>query len=119
MSVKFIFMKRIILIILVSAFCLNCTEGKKSKMIAHHNILAYNLLADQIKEQILISPSSAIFPSSSVKAEHTKYLGDNVYLITSYVESQNNFGAMIKTNFSSKVVFKEDGGVSFPDFKTY
>ena len=104
---------------LISTICINCTEVKKSKMIAHHDILAYNLLADQIKEQILKSPSTAIFPSSSVKAEHTKYLGDNVYLITSYVESKNNFGAMVKTNFSSKVVFKEDGGVSFPDFKTY
>ena len=112
-------MKNVLFILFVATLNLSCSEAKRNKRINHNNILAYNLLSDQIKEQILISPSSATFPSSIKKAEHTKYLGDHTYYIESYVESQNKIGAMIKTNFSSKVVFKSDGGVSFPEFKTY
>lgn len=109
--------KKIILAFICTTIFISCEEGTKSNRIKHSDILAYNLLSDQIKEQILKSPSSAIFPSSAKKVEHTSYLGDHTYFIDSYVESQNGFGAMVKTRFSSKVVFLPNGGVSFPEFQ--
>ena len=112
-------MKKIVVIAFLILSFFGCQDNNQSKRLNHDNILAYNLLADQIKEQILVSPSSAIFPNSNIKLEHTEYLGNHTYLINSYVESQNPLGVMIKTNFSSKVVFKSDGSVGFPDFKTY
>ena len=36
-----------------------------------------------------------------------------------WIESQNGFGAMVKTRFSSKVIFTSSGGVSFSEFRTY
>lgn len=112
-------MKNIAVILILCFTSFSCGEStSKSKRQNHNNILAYNLLADQIKKQILISPSSAVFPSSREKVEHTEYLGDHTYFIKSFVESQNRLGVMIKTNFSSKVIFYSNGDVGFPEFKT-
>lgn len=66
---------------------------------------AYNNARDFVKKR-LKSPSSAKFPDSQQKVDDTEYIGDNTYKIRSYVESQNSFGAMIRTDFSCKIRFE-------------
>jgi len=61
--------------------------------------LAYNYAMDYVKQK-LKSPSSAEFPSLFDRQEHITELSSTEYQINSWVESQNSFGAMIKTNFS-------------------
>lgn len=70
-------------------------------------LLAYNWSTDFVKKS-LKSPSSASFAGLSEKPNHVKYIGNDTYLITSYVDSQNGFGAMIRSNYTCKIQFKGD-----------
>lgn len=78
---------------------------------------AYNYAEDFVKKK-LKSPSSAKFPDSQQKVDDTTYESGSTYKINSYVESQNSFGAMIKTNFSCTIYF-EDGNVFCKDLILY
>ena len=82
-----------------------------SKDIEHNSLYAYSFAEKNVKD-MLKSPATAEFPSSSEQDQHTKYIGDNTYEINSYVDSQNGFGAMMRTRFSCKIVFNDDNTVS-------
>ena len=71
------------------------------------SILAYNYAQDFIKEQ-LKSPSTAKFPGTFEKKDHVRPLGNGQYQINSWVDSQNGFGAMIRSRWSCKIIFKND-----------
>lgn len=69
-------------------------------------ILAYNNAVKYVKQQ-LKSPGSAKFPETREKVLHTLYDSKSCsYKISSWVESQNSFGAMIKQNFECTIYFK-------------
>jgi len=70
-----------------------------------NNFLAYNYAEDFVKQK-LKSPSTAIFPGVSEKNEHIIDLGSGKYKINSWVDSQNGFGAMLRTNFSCTIIFE-------------
>ena len=58
------------------------------------------LFAQAVQLQVLISPSSAVFPplhQFSVKLEN------GVYTVTGFVDSQNTHGAMLRTTFTLNV----------------
>ena len=57
-------------------------------------------------ENMLKSPSSADFPASSTA--NIQELENKVFEIRSYVDSQNSFGAMIRTNFYCKIQYTGD-----------
>lgn len=61
-------------------------------------------------EDSLRSPSTAEFPSIFSDDVTTSYVGDCTHQITAYVDSQNGFGAMIRTHFLAEV--KNDHGTS-------
>lgn len=69
-----------------------------------NKIYAYNCAARFVKKE-LKSPFSAVFPDTRQKVHDTECNYDNTYKIDSYVESQNSFGAIIKTNFSCTIRF--------------
>jgi len=62
--------------------------------------------AEKFVKQELKSPSSTKFPSLSEKSQHVKNSYNCSYKIDSWVDSQNSFGAMIRTKFSCTVVFE-------------
>ena len=62
-----------------------------------NKILAYNYAEDFVKQR-LKSPSTAEFPSLFEKADHITELGNEEYRINSWVDSQNGFGATIRSN---------------------
>jgi hypothetical protein len=70
-----------------------------------------------VKKQ-LKSPSTAKFPSEKEKDKHTNSLGFGKYKIDSWVDSQNSFGATIRTKFSCSIVF-EGNKVRCEQFKFY
>ena len=72
-----------------------------------NKMLAYNYAENFVKQR-LKSPSTAEFPRLFEKAEHIIELGNDEYLIQSWVDSQNGFGAMIRSNFSCKIIFEGD-----------
>ncbi len=63
--------------------------------------------ARKFVKQRLLSPSTADFPWLPVKIYSTK--NKLTYFIYSYVDSQNGFGAMIRTNYSCQVRYLGDG----------
>lgn len=57
--------------------------------------------ARDLMEQRLKSPSSASFQSTSEAQYQTfEENGKQLYVVTSYVDSENSFGAKIRTNFA-------------------
>ena len=105
----------IIGIFVIGAIFSENDDTQTSQDYSNNEILAYNYAKDFVKEK-LKSPSSAIFPSTREKVEHVINLGGGEYKINSWVESQNSFGAMIKTDFSCRIIFI-DGSVKVKDLK--
>lgn len=70
-------------------------------------ILAYNYAKDFIKDR-LKSPSTAEFPGTFEKKNHVRDLGNGQYQISSWVDSQNGFGAKIRSRWSCKITFKNE-----------
>lgn len=65
------------------------------------------VVAEEAVKTKLKSPSTAKFPFSSIsKGVDIKSSGD-IYVVESYVDAKNDFGAVIRSNF--KVKFKRDG----------
>lgn len=54
-------------------------------------------------EDRLVSPSTADFPSALLA--DVRDVGNNVFEIRSHVDSQNSFGAMIRTNYFCKIQY--------------
>ena len=72
-----------------------------------NKFLAYNYAEDFVKER-LKSPSTAEFPGTFEKDKHITELGNKEYQINSWVDSQNGFGATIRSKFSCKIIFEGD-----------
>lgn len=58
----------------------------------------YYMAQDFVKDS-LVSPSTADFPSSNASGVRTEYMGDCVYRVWGYVDSQNRFGATIRGRY--------------------
>ncbi|MCK5215925.1 MAG: hypothetical protein KAR05_11315 [Candidatus Omnitrophica bacterium] len=68
-----------------------------------NSIEASVMMQDFVKAR-LKSPASAKFPGVfEGSQDHVKHMGNQEYVIDSYVDSQNGFGAMIRTYFRCKI----------------
>jgi uncharacterized protein YgiM (DUF1202 family) len=82
------------------------------------DLLAYNYAEGFVKQR-LKSPGSAKFPGIwDGKRDHVTKLGNREYRINSYVDSQNGFGAMLRTNWSCIIFFKGDN-VGYRELEIY
>jgi len=97
-----------VIIFIFFAFGSGDTDGSSSS--EHSKIVAYNYAEDFI-ELRLKSPSTAKFPGTFQKNKHSTDLGGGKYRISSWVDSQNGFGAMIRSRWSCKITFV-DGNVN-------
>ncbi len=69
----------------------------------------------------LISPSSATFPYEAVSIVKLK---DSLYLVSSYVDSQNEFNATVRNNYTCKIKYvggdyEQTASWYMVDFVTY
>ena len=65
--------------------------------------MAYIMIEDHVKNR-LVSPASATFPSRSEgRMNHVQNLGNQRYRINSYADSQNRFGATLRTRFVGEI----------------
>jgi len=107
----------IIVVILIIGFLKDCGSDSgdtdnKTKYYSGHD--AYLEAQSFVKKQ-LKSPSTAEFPYYNKVENNVKYLGTNKYKIESWVDSQNSFGATIRTNFSCTIIFIGNGQVQCKD----
>ncbi|MDR2269357.1 MAG: hypothetical protein LBF27_00510 [Sphingobacterium sp.] len=116
----------VLVIILTIGYCTRDKKedsGNSSKtnntesQIQENYLLAYIYAEDFIKER-LKAPSTAKFPDDFERYKHVKYIGDNKYQIISWVDSQNSFGAMLRTKFSCTIKI-EGENVSGEDIVLY
>lgn len=98
-------MKKIILSLIIITF-VSCNSNKK-KDENYSKIEAYNS-AERVVKRGLKSPKTAEFPSLSTKNSHVNQINKNEFSVDSWVDSQNSFGALIRTKFSCKVIFIKD-----------
>lgn len=98
----------IIFVVLVAAWgggAFDSYSGKEkpnSSKAESDNTMAIIMMEDFVKRQ-LKSPSTATFPGSYESKDHVTYLGNKKYRIISYVDSQNGFGAMIRSHYIGEV----------------
>lgn len=78
-----------------------------SSSAATKKFTAYNYAEGFVKQR-LKSPSTAKFPGTFEKEKHIIENGTNEYLINSWVDSQNSYGALIRSKFSCKIIFVGD-----------
>jgi hypothetical protein len=76
-------------------------DTNENKVKTDHSTMAYVICKEYVKNS-LISPSTAKFPWGDVTKKH---LGNNIYEVTSYVDAQNRFGAMIRNNYYCKLQY--------------
>ncbi len=69
--------------------------------------LAYIMARDFVKPH-LKAPSTAKWPGFTESVRHTRPLGNDRYRVSSWVDSQNSFGAMLRMRYVA-VVFNTDG----------
>ena len=86
----------------------NARKKQSTPVSSSEDLLAYNYAQDFVKQR-LKSPGSAIFPGIwDGKREHITKLGNREYRINSYVDSQNGFGSLLRTNWSCIIYFDGD-----------
>ena len=82
-------------------------EQERVKRLASQSGLAYSKAKDYVKQR-LKAPSTAKFPFQLFSTDVlVNYLGDGQYLVRSYVDSQNSFGAMIRTYFQCVLQYND------------
>ena len=92
------------------------TELPKGKDI--DTLMAYGY-AEKVVKNNLKSPSSAVFPETSDKLNHINEISytnedNSKWYIDSWVDSQNGFGAMLRSKFTC-IIIVEDGKVRYED----
>lgn len=99
-----------VLIILLGGcnlFLCSDEEPPAAKKVEEEAGMAYIMSQDFLKER-LKSPATADFPW---QPERNIYNGDSTFSISSYVDSQNGFGALIRTKYSA--ILKYNGNDSW------
>lgn len=71
----------------------------------HSELLAYTYAEDFVKKR-LKAPATAEFPKTREKINHTTNYGEGKYKIRSWVDSQNGFGALIRSSFNCTIEFE-------------
>ena len=76
---------------------------------------AYVVAEGRVKDK-LKSPSTAEFPNS--KNANIQRGADNIWIVSSYVDSQNSFGAMLRSNWVIRLQFTGDDPERYENWKT-
>jgi hypothetical protein len=89
-------------------------QTQKEFQAGDHRRLAVICAQEHVKG-LLKAPASAKWPGafSGIDIEtHAKKLADGTYLVDSYVDAQNSFGAMVRTRYVLKLNVFQDGNYS-------
>lgn len=70
--------------------------------------------AQMLIEQSLKSPSTAKFPSC--RSTNIQRLPNDTFVVSAYVDSQNSFGAMLRTDWTIKYSYIENGSRTLTEY---
>jgi hypothetical protein len=77
-------------------------ETRKAANCRHGNVIAHTM-AEHYVEQRLKSPSTAKFPW--YRDSQVSYVGECEFIVQSYVDAQNSFGAMLRSDYSVRLKY--------------
>ena len=90
-------------ILLPAMLVVGCDHDPNAWRDRTDSLTAYMMMQTFV-ERRLKSPKSADFPNPLVgQHKHVRHIGDHTYVIDSWVDAQNSFGADIRTRFVGKV----------------
>ncbi len=94
-----------LLVILFSLFVIiaSCSIGGDDEPKPEHDAAGASVMAEQFVKDQLKAPSTAKF--QPFLQQQIEDLGDGRYTIRAWVDSQNGFGAMIRTNYICTVKY--------------
>ena len=97
-----------------------CSCSQTDEQVSDNNeqnskITALTAAQEEVKAR-LKSPSSADFPWGS---DCVTKISDNTYIINSYVDSQNSFGAMLRTNFTCQITLTGNDNYTCDDIQLF
>lgn len=93
----------VFIIIMCISFCSGPTEEEKAAQRKSDREFTVEVLSRQFVEGRLKSPSSAEFSNIQIKQEN-----DSVYRVFGVVDSQNDYGAMLRSRYHCVVELKSD-----------
>ncbi len=83
--------------------------GSKKKACDNNEYYDAYIYAKKFVKERLKAPSTAVFPEMREYRDHIKTIErGKKFRINSWVESQNSFGAQIRTDFSCDIIFTKD-----------
>lgn len=98
----------VLIVILIGIFAMyyfgNSSETPKQK--PTHSAVAAFTVCQQYVQQSLKAPGSAKWPGGY--SDYTQHLGGGRYRVTAWVDAQNTFGALVRTNFKCEVRWQSD-----------
>lgn len=104
----------IVVIFIIAQYCnerdLSPAEKQTKKIerdIESNKHLALSYSRDYVKDA-LKAPATAKFPGILEAYDHVRHVGGDKYVISSYVDSENSFGALIRTNYICEIEIKGD-----------
>lgn len=74
---------------------------------------SYTISKEQVKKK-LKSPSSAKFPKNPTN--YVTKINDSTYRVKAYVDSENGFGAMLRSDYTIDIVYRGKKAVRFENF---
>lgn len=84
-------------------------KAKRDEITCRNEGMAFVMSQSFVKRR-LKAPASADFPSGIDRDVKTKYLGDCTHDVWAYVDSQNSFGAKIRTSYYVKLKYDTGTG---------
>jgi len=109
MKLKFLWLFVIFVLIFGFVGCCFSSGSSTSATKSEQSLEIEALVGSQmVVEDNLKSPSSAKFPYITDKLVVVTKIKENEYFVTSYVDSENSFGAMIRTFYTCKVILDGD-----------
>ena len=97
----------LILVVFIVISVLTWDTDKGGSKSEYSPNLAYTYAEGYVEDR-LKSPSSAEFPGIFERQDHIKKLNATTFEIDSWVDSQNGFGAVVRTRFRCKIKFTGD-----------
>jgi hypothetical protein len=95
---------------------LGSLTGSSTPRPDHTTTDAY-LICKKFVTDRLRAPSTATFPNSGDSNVHSVHRGGGTYDVTGYVDSQNGFGAMLRTTFNCSVEWQSGTSYKLLDLK--
>lgn len=108
--ITFLIFMSFVLFFVVKCGC----SGDKDDVFKPSKQLA-SISSQECVKEYLKSPASAEFPILS--DELIKQLNDSTFIIENYVDSDNSFGAKLRSYYSCKVIFDKKGNSRCEDVK--